>query len=179
MLEARLQHPTRAPSACCIGAGILTGYQVRFHKIGRDGSGKCNALATGNLDDAVYGVVFQIAERDAKALDELEDVPRGGYSRKQVETVAMNCADKNDVDCYFANSEFIDDKLLPFDWYKAIVVAGALEHDLPQEYVRSLREHPSLDDSDRERSERSISLLGPWRALALSDQATDGSNSQS
>ncbi|HEX9654104.1 MAG TPA: gamma-glutamylcyclotransferase family protein [bacterium] len=162
MLEARLKHSSRAPSASCIGAGMLRGYRIRFHKIGKDGSGKCNAQATDNLDDVVYGVVYHIADRDTSVLDEKEDVPRGGYSRKQVDIVMLDDYSESPVDCYFANPKFIDDNLLPFEWYKALVIAGALEHDLPEEYVRLLREYPSIEDSDRERSQNALHLLGPW-----------------
>ena len=50
-------HPTRlgdrAPSVELVGTAVLEGHALRFHKRGADGSGKCNALATGSrLSDA-------------------------------------------------------------------------------------------------------------------------------
>ncbi len=176
MLEARLRHPSRAPSASCIGAAMLGGYRIRFHKVGKDGSAKCNALTTGNLDDAVYGVVFHVADRDTTALDKEEDVKEGGYSRRQVNIVMLNDSREGLVECYFSNPKFIDDNCLPFDWYKALVIAGALEHDLPEEYVRLLRECPSIEDGDQERSDKAMGLLGPWHTQFLSGRLTKGSS---
>ena len=161
MLESRLKHPSRAPSALCLGVAVLSGYQLRFHKVAKDGSGKCNALKTDILRDAVYGVVFRVADRDFTTLDEQEDVPGGGYSRKQVTVVMSYGAAEVCAECYFANPEFIDDNLTPYEWYKALVVAGALEHDLPEEYVRQLRDCPAIVDTDPERAARATDLLNP------------------
>ena len=69
---------------------------------------------------------------------------------------------------------FIEDNCLPFEWYKALVIAGALEHKLPEEYVRLLREYPSIEDSDQERSDKAIGLLGPWYTQFLSGRLTKG-----
>lgn len=160
MLEARLKHPSRAPAASCIGLGMLGGYRIRFHKVGKDGSGKCNALTTGNMEDAVYGVVFDVADGDKTALDEEEDIQRGGYSRRQVNIMMLNDSREVLVECYFANPKFIDDNRLPFDWYKALVIAGAVEHKLPEEYVRLLRECLTIEDRDQERSKKALDLLG-------------------
>ena len=161
MLESRLKHPSRAPSALCIGAAVLSGYQLRFHKVAKDGSGKCDALKTGNLQDAVYGVAFQVEDRDFAALDEREDVPGGGYSRKAVTVKMSDGSAEVYAECYFANPEFVDDNLAPYEWYRALVVAGALEHDLPEEYVRQLRDCPAIVDTDPERAARATDLLNP------------------
>ena len=47
MLEARLKHSSRAPSAIYIVVGELLVFQLHFHYIGMDGSAKCNAFETG------------------------------------------------------------------------------------------------------------------------------------
>jgi gamma-glutamylcyclotransferase len=160
MLEARFKHRSRAPSASCIGVGMLRGYQLRFQKKGKDGSAKCNALETGNLDDVVYGVVFLVAEREMLLLDKEEDIERGGYSRKEVNIEMLNDFRKLMVACYFANQNFIDNNILPFEWYKALVVAGAKEHNLPEEYIQVLSQYPGVYDSDKERAKKALELLG-------------------
>src|SRR5262245_37437270 len=62
----------RAPSAVALGTACLEGYDLRFHKRSTDGSGKANALKTERPDDAVEGVLFELAERDLAALDRAE-----------------------------------------------------------------------------------------------------------
>jgi gamma-glutamylcyclotransferase len=161
MLEVRFKHRSRAPSASCIGVGMLRGYQIRFHKMGKDGSAKCNALKTENLGDTVYGVVFHVADREMLLLDKEEDIGRGGYSRSKVNIEMVNGSREPLVACYFANPKFIDDSLHPFEWYKALVVAGAQEHNLPEEYVQVLREHPDIYDTDKGRTEKALDLLCP------------------
>ena len=161
MFEARVKHKTRAPSAVCVGVAILSGCQMRFHKIGMDGSAKCNALVTGNMDDSVYGVVFDISEQDIAVLDEEEDVRRGGYSRKQVNVTMLEDSAECIVECYHAGSDFIDARLRPFDWYNAFVVAGAQEHRLPYDYIGFLAACPSIQDSNKWRSRKAEDILGP------------------
>lgn len=179
MLEARLKDRPRVPSASCIGVGMLRGYRICFHKKGMDGSAKCNALETGQLDDVVYGVVFHIPDADVILLDKVEGVSSGGYSRRLVNIAMFNNSREQSVDCYIANEKFIDDSLLPFEWYKAMVVAGAIEHNLPEEYVQLLREHQSLEDRNQERAKKAIDILGPWRAEFMSGRLTKGSSRRS
>jgi gamma-glutamylcyclotransferase len=38
----------------------LPKYELGFHKLSDDGSGKCNAFANGAFKDGVYGVVYEI-----------------------------------------------------------------------------------------------------------------------
>ena len=57
MLTARLRE--RTPSATPIGIGRLTGHVLSWDKRSRaDGSGKCDAEATGHERDVIWGVLF-------------------------------------------------------------------------------------------------------------------------
>jgi hypothetical protein len=49
---------SRVPSAKRAGIGQMPGHALRFHKLGRDGSSKCNALASGSPEDGIHGVVY-------------------------------------------------------------------------------------------------------------------------
>jgi len=168
MLEARLKHPSRVPSATCVGVGVLVGFKLRFHKIGKDGSGKCNALETGDDEDSVYGVVFDVAEKDRPVLDGVEDLERGGYSRRRVDLIMEADASRCLAECYLANPEFIDDTLHPFGWYKALVIAGAREHDLPEDHIRLLEAFPSVGDGDRLRVMEAKRILASPRSSRTS-----------
>jgi len=42
----------------------------------------------------------------------------------------------------------LDDSLRPYDWYKALVLAGAREHKLPEEYIQQIENVHVVQDSD-------------------------------
>lgn len=131
MLTRRLRE--RVPSSHPLGIGSLRGHVLRFHKRSRDGSGKCNVLRTGDASDLVFGVVYEIDDRDRDRLDRVEG---SGYRGTSVE-VAVG---PKVLDCYtyFARPETIDQTLHPAPWYKDLVLEGAREHELPGAYIRAI-----------------------------------------
>jgi len=163
MLPRRLQHASRAPSAVCTGVGMLRGYRLRFHKRGMDGSAKCNAEPTDDASDVVCGVLFDVNPRDRHALDESEDCTRGGYLGATVSIESLQDDGTAQAETYLAARNFIDDSLTPYDWYQALVVAGALEHRLPSDYVAQLRKVTALRDPEDLRREQALRLLGKYR----------------
>jgi len=60
---------------------------------------------------------------------------------------------------YTARASYIDDDLVPYGWYHATVVAGAMEHALPDRYVSSIRAVPTRRDPNTVRRERQIALV--------------------
>ncbi len=153
MLVRRLRH--RTPSATPRGVATLTGYRLAFHKRGADGSGKADVRATGSVGDRVHGVVFEIEVAELADLDGFER----GYARRSVR-VAMSEGGAAWAFCYEALETHVDPGLRPFGWYHEMVMRGAREHGLPRAYVRSLSEHPTVVDPDRDRSSRWLRLLG-------------------
>lgn len=157
MLTARLRG--RVASARALEPARLEGHVLRFHKRGLDGSGKCNALRTRSRSEAVLGVVFEMDAVGRPALDEAEGHGRG-YRRERVR-VRMGEVGEVGVFTYVAESASMDEDLLPFDWYKALVLAGAREHHLPRAYVRAIERVAAQPDSDPERAARHFRLLEP------------------
>ena len=51
---------SRTPSARRLGVFELRRHKLKFHKVGQDGSAKCNAFFTGIDTDIVEGVGFEI-----------------------------------------------------------------------------------------------------------------------
>jgi enamine deaminase RidA (YjgF/YER057c/UK114 family) len=154
MLERRLRE--RAPSARAIATGILRGHTLRWHKVGRDDSGKCDAFATGDDKDVVHGVLYEIAPEDKPALDAAEGLG-AGYDEKEVKIHTASGVVRAHLYC----ATHIDPEMVPFDWYQAIVVQGARQHGLPAEYVARLEAQPSMGDPDPARSLRNRQLLEP------------------
>lgn len=184
MLTARLT--ARVPSARDPRVVRLPGYEVRYRKRGRDGSAKCDlvpaaggAAAGGAADGGppaggpaesgaaeggalaggpatAYGVVFTIDASDRRRLDRAEGAGAGYHA----ETLVVRCRDNDlDVFTYMADEAAVKPELLPFDWYRDLVVAGALEHGLPRDCVGRLRDVPVVEDPDVSRSDREKAVL--------------------
>lgn len=153
MLTARIQ--SRVPSAKPMHAALLKGACLRFHKRSRDGSGKCN-IVSGSSDEHVYGVVFDVSSANLHALDDAEQRGRG-YERRSISVHSRN--QTVDAFAYVAQPTYVDDALHPYDWYHALVLAGAKEHDLPSPYVAQLGAVHSYPDPNRRRREKHAELL--------------------
>lgn len=158
LLTRRLTDPARAPSATARGIAMVSGFVMRFHKVGTDGSGKCTLIATGDDADVVHGVLYEFADSDVSGLDREEGVHLGGYTRHTVE-VSPPRGDAAGAMTYIADDHFIDASRIPFVWYRDLVVAGAKEHGLPAAYVRELERTPAVPDPDRVRAARALRLL--------------------
>jgi hypothetical protein len=155
MFTRRLTAPRRAPSAAAEGTGFVVGRRLTFDKASRDGSGKCDIeLAAPN--ERVYGVLFKIAAAEEVALDHAEGLGRG-YRKENLEVITMH--GPVSAIAYVATAK--EPGRRPYDWYKAYVVAGAVEHGLPSVYIEWLRTFPALPDADAgRRAENEAVLLG-------------------
>ena len=162
LLTRRLTDPSRAPSAIALGIASAPGFVMRFHKVGTDGSGKCTLIATGDDTDVVYGILYEFADSDLAGLDREEGVHLGGYARCSIR-LRFPDGDTTEAMTYLASDRHIDPACLPFDWYRDLVVAGAVEHGLPPPYVRELARTPAARDPDAARAVRARRLLpGPF-----------------
>lgn len=133
----------------------LPQYRLTFDKRGRDGSGKCNIVPTP--DGYVCGVLFRLP---ASALVDLDAIEGRGYARVAVRPVGLDSGDGYRAWCYRASARARIAGLVPFDWYRALVVEGARNHRLPVDYVEALRCTPARDDPNRFRQRRGQSILG-------------------
>ena len=159
MLTRRLTAPSRAPSAVAFGIANAPGFIVRFHKMGADGSGKCTLIATAAEYATAYGVLYEVADADGDSLDRAEGVRNGGYHRCSVELRLAGGGTVNAM-TYMAGARHIDAARVPFDWYRNLVVAGAIEHGLPACHVEELVRTPAVPDPNTVRAEGARRLLG-------------------
>lgn len=124
----------RVPSATKVCNASLEGYKFSFNKKSNvDGSAKGNIHQSNDTTYKVWGVVFEIAETDKVGLDEVEGLGKG-YNEQQIDLFD----DKGNViqaQVYVADAAAINNEVLPFDWYKAFVVTGAEQYNLPAEYT--------------------------------------------
>lgn len=146
----------RVGTVSVIATGRLDGHALRFHKTGRDGSGKADAYATGSAGDVVFGVIYEMSREAKRELDRIEGIG-SHYLEKEasIETEEGSLA----ATVYCACDWRIDPAAVPFDWYLRLVVEGARHHRLPALYVDAIATHPALVDPDRTRAERALRLL--------------------
>lgn len=154
MLTRRLTASDRAPSAKRVATGFIEGRRLTFDKTSQDGSGKCDAELTGDKKVRVYGVVFEIAEAERKALGKAEGLDKG-YKEEMVKVVTESGEAEHMT--YIATRK--ESALRPYRWYKALAIAGAIEHGLPKDYIEWIRTVESVEDPNAERRAKNEALL--------------------
>lgn len=148
----------RVPSAVPLCVATLATYELRFHKRGRDGSGKCNICHRADAAErATMGVVYAFDAPQKAGLDAVEM----GYRPREV-TVHSERGSPLTVFTYIAEPCHIDEGLRPFTWYKTLVLNGAEAHGLPAEYVRAIAAVSAVADPDAARAWRERRPMGRW-----------------
>lgn len=164
MLSWRIRHPQRCANANKVSVATLEGYGLHFHKVGSDGSGKCDVVeedAGRGMDrPSVHGVVYEVEESELLRLDGVEG---SGYERREV-VVRFEDGEKTDVYVYVARATAIDPEVLPWTWYRDLVAAGAEEHALEAGYADRLALQRAVEDPDREREARERQAIENWLA---------------
>lgn len=146
------------PDAVCVRRAALPDSRLRFDKASLDGSGKCAFESAAG--EAVWGVLWDLPEERLPALN-LAEGTDDGYKRCMVEVTPEGGA-TIEVLAYRALKRWVD--VPPYDWYLALVIAGAQQQGLSPAYVERLRATPFAVDDDLHRAERR-------EALALLAQA--------
>jgi len=143
-----------------VATASAAGFRLRFHKQGRDESGKCNIEFSGSESDCVQGALFAFSPQQRNILDEYESLGRG-YVR---ERVAIETRDGPATAwTYIAMPEFVDDTLKPFHWYREFVCLGAEFHGFPPSYRRQLAAQRTIQDPHTERCRERMQMLSVLR----------------
>lgn len=162
LLTERLR--ARCPSATYIGNASIMGYKLVFNKKSIvDQSAKANLLKTGLATDVVRGSLFAINSNEEDLLDEAEGYNKKtykegkNYSRDTI-LVSYNSNKIPAVTyCAHITNESIDCPI--YDWYFTLVIAGALQHNLSRNHIKSLIERiHTRADADIKRPQRLESL---------------------
>jgi len=144
----------RIPEVNPVEAALLRGYILRFHKRGRDGSGKCNIRPRGGA--TVAGVIYRL---DAIGLARLDRIEGRGYRRLPVVVSGIRSGRTYRAHCYAAKACAVDAAGIAYEWYRDIVVAGAEAHELPAAYVERLRATPARPDPNPRRHRQQAAVL--------------------
>ena len=154
MSTLRLQ--ARVAGACPVATGYVEQRRFVFHKRSVDGSAKADAAYSASRDDRVWGVVFDIPKEQKRLLEEFEFLGIG-YDQAEVEVVHR--AGVLRAWMYVARQDSIDTSLLPYCWYRDLILDGAREHELPSEYIQRLSSFATLRDADAARHSANQRLL--------------------
>ena len=125
-------------------------HRLTFDKLSKgskNNSGKCDMERTGIATDRVWGVLFSILKAEEGALDTAEGIDKG--YRKDGEVRVVTGDGVKVATAYIATATDVSAK--PYHWYKAFVIAGAVEHELPCAYIEWLRTFESQPDSAAQR----------------------------
>jgi|GEM_PF-3402912 len=167
-----LRMRSRCSSAEFAGVGKLENYSLAWNKTGKDGSAKCNLVP--DEDKIVYGAVYRIDKKELKSLrraegccanrpqDEVDDAPDKYHEKIFLSFISdMNNNSFGDgVLTYIANVKKPDgaagEELKPYEWYRDLVVLGAQEHELPQDYIEGLEKVAAQPNSSDSKGEQKL-----------------------
>lgn len=148
MLTERLT--ARCPSARPMGVAHAPNHALEFSKKGKDASGKATLVHRQNAHQ--HGVIFQINTEELSILDAIEGV---GVGYERIENFSVVSASNGEIllaNTYLATSP--KSGLKPFDWYLALVIAGAKQHNLPAQQTNKFNQTPYLIDPKTNRQGR-------------------------
>lgn len=150
MLAERLRG--RCKSAVPIGTARLPDYALEFSKRSIDKSGKATLVRA--VGEAVHGVIFTLSIDECDLLDQAEGVGSGYDRLDRVEVTLMPSDEPVPASSYIAAEGATDSSLVPYDWYHALVMAGAIQHRLPASYIQRLARVEFSPDTNLTRKSR-------------------------
>jgi cation transport regulator ChaC len=128
-----------------VGIARLDGYELIFPRTSSkddrrcaDGSpgGVSSIRKTTNGDGYIEGVIFEIDDTDVAALDRAEGISSNSYVKEQWQ-IPVSDGTTHDCWVYLANST---GDFTPSQTYKSIILNGAEEHKLSDEYKDKLKQ---------------------------------------
>lgn len=139
------------PEFTCLGAAKLSGYRLFFHRAhSQDGSGRANIVKMEDPECDVYGVLYDMSVRQKYLLDQVQGLGFG--VQETLVRLDTQChLDKITAFSYVANKAHIFADLVPFEWYKQLLIRGAREHQLVNEYIHRLERAACQSDTNEVR----------------------------
>ena len=162
MLTTRLKR--RCPGAFRVGRADAVDHAIEFSKLSKDKSGKATLRHTNG--GRTPGVVFKIPITERGQLDKSEGAGNG-YER--CDAFPVRLLDDDEIlkaTTYLATSP--NSSLKPYDWYFALVIAGAREHLLSDDYLAELRPVKFVRDPCPDRKTR-LEAINDLNAAGIAD----------
>ena len=146
----------RTPSAELTGTAIVDGWSLKFHKRGKDGSGKCNIVAAPG---SVFFALYEIDERDKSELDAIEGIGFG-YEERYIQIPGFG-----EHYFYAASESHIDNDLQPYTWYRALVLTGLEYHEAPAHHRQQVRAVAARQDHATSRHRQHMDIVSAARQV--------------
>ena len=136
-------------------------HTIHFHGIHSARMDGVPGTGPGMIDPG-DSFVYEFDAAEKRKLDALEGLDKG-YNEHFV-AVPLN-GKTYQAYVYVAASTHIDGSLVPYNWYKELVLLGARYHGLPDEYVAKIEAAASILDPDPERAEKNEVILENMRRM--------------
>ena len=114
----------------------LKGYELRFHKRRRDGTGAANIVR--HATSKVWGILVNMDHFEISLMDGYEGYPYH-YDRLTVE-VSTVAGDEITAETYVAQPDWIEEGLPQSHDYLNHVINGGKESGLPDDYIENIVE---------------------------------------
>lgn len=114
----------------------LNDYRLAFNNTDKAGN-ELYANIVPSAGGITWGVAYWCPPQAIAALDEYEGVADGCYRREWIEVVTID-GERLPAEVYIGGEQFTIAEGRPSDWYLDIILLGAREHGLPEEYIRSI-----------------------------------------
>jgi len=117
----------------------LPGYRLVFNKKSSIVPGRTFANVIPDRNHEVWGVAYRCSAAAIESLDRFEGVSEGHYQRIPIDVLIEDGTSLN-TQIYIACADFIADYGIPTDDYINLIIAGAIYHRLPEEYIHKIKE---------------------------------------
>ena len=115
----------------------LKDYRFAFNKGVAGGAVYANIVPSPG--DVVWGVVYLCDAQAMAILDDYEALETGDYWRQPVEIETAD-GEKLKAEAYIAGEGFVVADGRPGPWYLDLIISGARNHGLLEEYIRHIEE---------------------------------------
>lgn len=146
-----MRFSARIPSAKLLGKALLKNKALRFHKISKDGSGKCNIIDDDKRH--IFAAIYELHSDEKPILDSIEGVGQG------YRTEEFKLDEFGSCFTYIAQESHIDDSLNPYTWYKELVLVGCMNLKFPSYYVEEIYDVDANVDLDSQRHSVHMELV--------------------
>jgi gamma-glutamylcyclotransferase len=142
------------PGAINKGGAKIMGYRLFCHtQTQQDISGKCNILPVKDPTSEVYGVLYEVTDEERCLLDKEHNLGCGAHViNLRVFTLENASTEEEFAFTYVADKENVFEDLVPYSWYKEMMIEGAKENKLPEDYISFLQQMPAMQDPNIHRA---------------------------
>ncbi len=124
----------------------LPNYRLAFNKRASGDAGVyANIVQETDRED--WGVIYRCTHEEMDVLDKCEGVASGHYRRHYV-SVELEDGEIVNAITYVAGDAYICKEGSPSQEYLRHIVTGAQQHGLLEEYIKSIEDLASMDNSD-------------------------------